>query len=132
VVCSHLDHMFCPDGLELSLFVIRYTHSFILTNDRLKYVHSYIQYSTCTCTTVCTSGICMHVLYMYTYVYCSSCTFESTKVRKYFRKYFRTFVRKYESTKVPSKVGLRKYFRTSHVDFRRLFYRPTFVLVVLN
>ena len=26
VVCSHLDHMFCPDGLELSLFVIRYTH----------------------------------------------------------------------------------------------------------
>ena len=28
MVCSHLDHMFCPDGLELSLFVRKYERTF--------------------------------------------------------------------------------------------------------
>ena len=41
VVCSHLDHMFCPDGLELSLFVIRYT---LYTYSRAP------TYTYCTCT----------------------------------------------------------------------------------
>ena len=30
-VCSLLDHMFYPDGLELSLFVIRSTHVYVYT-----------------------------------------------------------------------------------------------------
>ena len=71
VHCSHLDHMFCPDGLrvELSLFVqyctyIRYS----------SVLYTCTEDCTCTCTRTCTRTVHVHVQYG-SFFLCVSCLF---------------------------------------------------------